>query len=55
MKNSKTSIYDIPYYVTSLNKINKISNWKPRINLSQGLLEIYDWMIINKKKIKNFF
>ena len=55
MKNLNTSIYDIPYYVTSINKINKISNWKPRINLSQGLLEIYNWMILNKKKIKKFF
>jgi len=51
----KTSIYDIPYYVTSLNKISKISNWKPMISLNQGLFEIYNWMINNKNEIKNFF
>jgi len=51
----KTSIYDIPYYVTSLDKIIQISNWKPKINLNQGLFEIYNWMINNKNKIKNFF
>ena len=55
IKKPQTSIYDIPYYVTSLNKINKISNWKPRINLSQGLMEIHEWMIKNKNKIRNFF
>ena len=55
MKKPQTSIYDIPYYVTSLNKIYKISNWKPRINLSQGLMEIHEWMMKNKNKIKNFF
>lgn len=54
-KKPKTSIYDIPYYVTSINKIIKISNWKPMTNLNQGLIEIYDWMINNKNKIKNFF
>jgi len=51
----KTSIYDIPYYVTSLDKIIQISNWKPKINLNQGLFEIYNWMINNKNEIKNFF
>ena len=55
MRKPQTSIYDIPYYVTSLNKINKISNWKPRINLSQGLMEIHEWMMKNKNKIRNFF
>lgn len=54
-RNPNTSIYDIPYYVTSIEKINKISNWKPQINLNQGLLEIYNWMIKNKRRIKNFF
>ena len=55
LRKSKTSIYDIPYYVTSLKKIKKISNWEPKINLEQGLTEIYNWMILNKKKIRNFF
>ena len=54
-KNIQTSIYDIPYFVTSLKKIKKFSNWEPKINLYQGILEIYFWMIKNKKKIRNFF
>ena len=51
----KTSIYDIPYYVTSLNKINKFSNWMPETNLEKGLNEIHKWMKINQNKIRNFF
>ena len=54
-KKMKTSIYDIPYYVTSLNKINKFSNWMPETNLEKGLKEIYKWMKINQNKIRNFF
>ena len=51
----KTSNYDIPYYVSSLKKIIKVSNWKPRKNLKNGLQEIYKWMINDKSKIKDFF
>ena len=54
-RNLKTSIYDVPYYVTSLKKIKKISNWKPKINLNEGLKDIYNWMILNKLKINKFF
>ena len=51
----KTSIYDVPYYVTSLKKIIKLSGWKPKKNLKNGLEEIYKWMIENKSQIKNYF
>lgn len=54
-KNKKTSKYDIPYYVTDNTKIRKAYNWRPLINLNGGLTEIYNWMIKNKNKIKNFF
>ncbi len=54
-KNPKTSIYDVPYYVTSLKKIKKFSNWKPKIYLNEGLKDIYKWMILNKPKINKFF
>ena len=50
-----TSNYDIPYYISSLNKINKFSGWKPRINLINGLEEIHRWMVKNKNEIKIFF
>lgn len=52
---SKTSIYDIPYYVTSLKKIKKLCGWEPKVDLNKGLKEIYNWMILNRHKIKDFF
>ena len=52
---SKTSIYDIPYYVTSLKKIKKLCGWQPKVDLNKGLREIYNWMILNRHKIKDFF
>ena len=52
---SKTSIYDIPYYVTSLKKIKKLCGWEPKVDLNKGLKEIYNWMVLNRHKIKDFF
>ena len=54
-KQKTTSIYDIPYYVSSLKKIQKTCNWKPKIDLNKGLKQIYDWMKKNNNKIKKFF
>lgn len=50
-----TSIYDIPYYVTSLKKIKKFYNWKPKESLREGLLKMYCWMKNNKIFIQKFF
>ena len=55
LQKSKTSIYDIPYYVTSLKKIKKLCGWEPKVDLNKGLKEIYNWMILNRHKIKDFF
>ena len=54
-QNLQTSIYDIPYYVSSLKKIKKFCNWEPKIKLDDGLKDIYNWMLKDKNKIKNFF
>ena len=51
----KTSIYDIPYYVTSLKKIKKFTKWEPKISLYDGLESTYNWMKKNQKKIRKFF
>ena len=55
LQKSKTSIYDIPYYVTSLKKIKKLCGWEPKVDLNKGLKEIYNWMVLNRHKIKDFF
>ena len=53
--NMNTSIYDIPYYVTSLKKIKKFTKWEPKISLYDGLESTYNWMKKNQNKIRKFF
>ncbi len=47
-KIKKTSIYDIPYFVTDNSKVNKIYKWKPKKNVDCILKDIYQWLSINK-------
>lgn len=54
-KDKITSKYDIPYYITDYHKVNKIYKWKPLINLNDGFKKIFNWMYLNKRKIKKFF
>ena len=53
-KISKTSIFDIPYYVSDNKKIKKFYKWVPLKNIDQILKDIYFWLIKNKK-IRNYF
>ena len=50
----RTSIFDIPYYVSNNNKIKKIYNWSPKRNIDQIIKDIYKWLTKNKKVIKFF-
>jgi len=50
----KTSIYDIPYYVTDNYKITRLYNWKPKKNINQILNDILNWLYKNKN-VRNFF
>ena len=53
-KISKTSKFDIPYYVSDNRKIYKFYKWKPLKNIDNILYDIYDWL--NKfKYIRSFF
>jgi len=47
----KTSIYDIPYYVSNNNKVTAVYKWRPKKNLLNILNDLYKWISINK----NFF
>ena len=49
-----TSIYDIPYFVTSNKKITNTYNWKPKKNMFDIINDTYKWMINKKHKIKNY-
>jgi CDP-paratose 2-epimerase len=51
---SKTSIFDIPYYVTNNNKIKKFYKWKPSKNIDQIIKDIYIWLTENKMILKYF-
>ncbi len=54
-KIKKTSMFDIPYFVTDNKKINKYYNWKPRYNLNNIVIDIYHWLKKNKKNIGHYF
>ena len=44
----KTSIFDIPYYVSDNKKISKVYKWKPSRNINKILDDIYIWLSTNK-------
>jgi CDP-paratose 2-epimerase len=50
-----TSIYDIPFYITSLKKVKKYYNWYPKTDLRIGLYVILEWMKKNYTLIKSHF
>jgi len=50
-----TSIYDIPFYITSLDKVKKYYNWHPKTDLKIGLYAILEWMKKNYTLIKRHF
>ena len=53
-KKPKTSIFDVPYYISDNRKVLKIYNWKPLKSVDQILKDIYLWLINNKQVWKYF-
>ena len=51
---SKTSNYDIPYYVSNIKKVKKLYNWYPKKNLNHIMNDLYNWMKVNKNILNNF-
>lgn len=51
----QTSIYDIPFYITSLKKVKKYYNWMPKTNLRCGFSILLEWMKKNYTLIKLHF
>ena len=54
-KIKKTSIYDIPYYVTNNKFVSQTYKWKPKKNIYNIVEDIYFWALKNKNKIKKYF
>ena len=53
-KNKKTSLFDIPYFVTDNSKIYKFYKWKPSHSIDILLYDIYTWLKENEN-FKKFF
>ena len=54
-KVSKTSIYDIPYFVTDNTKVTKTYGWKPKKSIYDVVMDTYIWLSKNKKNLKKYF
>jgi len=52
-KTKKTSIYDIPYFVTNNSKATRTYNWKPTKSIWVIVNDTYNWLLKNKNKLKN--
>ena len=52
--NKKTSIYDIPIYITDNTKISKTYGWKPKKNIFEIVNDTYKWLKNNKKVLKKY-
>ncbi len=50
----KTSIFDIPYYVTNNKKISRYYNWKPKKKIDEILKDVFYWFTQNKIVLKYF-
>lgn len=44
---------DIRIYISDCEKVRKATGWFPQKNAKQTIQEIYDWIIKNKKELKN--
>lgn len=54
-KISKTSIYDIPYYISDNSFVSKTYNWKPKSDIKKVVQDVYVWLKNNKNIIKEYF
>tara|TARA_Y100001970_G_scaffold290848_1_gene425961 strand:+ start:231 stop:1238 length:1008 start_codon:yes stop_codon:yes gene_type:complete len=52
---SKTSIYDIPYYISDNTTVTKTYKWKPKKNINNIVNDVFIWLKNNKNKIKKYF
>ena len=51
---SKTSVFDIPYYVTDNKKIKRFYKWNASKSVSQIVKDIVIWLEKNKMALRYF-
>ena len=54
-KISKTSIYDIPYFINDNKNVTKTYGWKPKKNIINIVNDIYIWLQNNKFNLIKYF
>ena len=54
-KVKKTSIYDIPYFITNNNLVTKNYGWQPKRNILKVVMDTFLWLKNNKSIIKKYF
>ena len=54
-KIKKTSIYDIPYFITDNFKVTRTYGWRPKKNISNIIKDTYKWLRINKSNLIKYF
>ena len=53
-KIKKTSLFDVPAYITDNSKLIKFYKWKPLKTIDDIINDIYNWIIENKKALNRF-
>ena len=51
----KTSVYDIPYYISDNKFASKTYGWKPKRNIEKIVNDTYLWLSANKSILKKYF
>ncbi len=51
-KINKTSIYDIPFFITDNSKVTRYYKWKPKKNILDIVKDTYKWLETNQNKLK---
>lgn len=51
----KTSIYDIPYYLSDNKLVSRTYNWEPKRKLLDIVNDVFLWLSKNKQNLKKYF
>ena len=53
-KIKKTSIYDIPYFISDISLVKKTYNWTPKKSINQIISDTFKWLKNNKLILKKY-